>query len=214
MTNFRSPYLSLSVNEFWRKWHISLSTWFRDYVYIPLGGNRKGRVRKYINTQITFLLSGLWHGANGTFIFWGGIHGAAQIAEDILHLRKKEKFRYFSMPIVFFFITFTWIFFRANTLWQVGYAIRFLFDGVCNPIIYIENGFATLGIGKKKGVRIGISLLFLLVFDWISLSRDPLEEISKLPKGIRWGIYYLLGIVLIVYCFNNVGGNQFVYFQF
>lgn len=72
MTNFKSPYFSESITEFWRKWHISLSTWFRDYVYIPLGGNRKGKIRKYVNTLITFLLSGLWHGANGTYVFWGG----------------------------------------------------------------------------------------------------------------------------------------------
>lgn len=214
MTNFRSPYLSLSVNEFWRKWHISLSTWFRDYVYILLGGNRKGRIRKYINTLITFLLSGLWHGANGTFIFWGGIHGCVQIVEDIFQLNKGKRFRYLSMVLVFMFVTFAWIFFRADTLREAGYIIRFMFDGICSPITYIRNGFAALGIIRKTYIRIGITLIVLLVFDWISLHRDPLVEVAKLPRVIRWGIYYLFGIVLIVYSFNNIGENQFVYFQF
>ncbi len=214
MTNFRSPYLSPSVNEFWRRWHISLSTWFRDYVYIPLGGNRKGRIRKYINTMITFLLSGLWHGANGTFIIWGGIHGLAQIVEDIFGLNKKKKFRCLSMALVFLFVTFAWIFFRADTLGEAGYIIRFMFDGISSPITYIRNGFAVLGIRRKTYIRIGITLMILLLFDGINLHRDPLMEAVKLPGVIRWGIYYLLGMVLIAYCFSNAGENQFVYFQF
>lgn len=214
MTNFRSPYLSPSVNEFWRRWHISLSIWFRDYVYIPLGGNRKGHIRKYINTLITFLLSGLWHGASGTFVFWGGIHGCAQIVENILQLHKKKKTKYLSMVIVFLFVTFAWIFFRADTLQEAGYIIRYMFDGILSPITYIRNGLAALGIRRKTYIRIGISLVVLLIFDWVSLHRDPLAEISKLPRIARWGIYYLLGMILIVYCFSNVGENQFVYFQF
>lgn len=214
MTNFKSPYLSSSVNEFWRRWHISLSTWFRDYVYIPLGGNRKGRIRKYINTLITFLLSGLWHGANGTFIFWGGLHGCVQIVEDVFGLNKKKRFRYLSMAFTFLFITFAWIFFRADTLQEAGYIIRFIFDGISSPVTYIRNGFAAFGIGRKTYIRIGISLMVLLIFDWISLHGDPLAEVSKLPGVIRWGIYYLFGTILIVYGFNNVGENPFVYFQF
>lgn len=214
MTNFKSPYLSSSVNEFWRRWHISLSTWFRDYVYIPLGGNRKGCIRKYINTLITFLLSGLWHGANGTFIFWGGLHGCVQIVEDVFGLNKKKRFRYLSMAFTFLFITFAWIFFRADTLQEAGYIIRFMFDGISSPVTYIRNGFAALGIERKTYIRIGISLMVLLIFDWISLHGDPLAEVSKLPGVIRWGIYYLFGMILIVYCFNNIGENPFVYFQF
>lgn len=214
MTNFKSPYFSSSVNEFWRRWHISLSTWFRDYVYIPLGGNRRGRIRKYINTLITFLLSGLWHGASGTFIFWGGIHGCAQIVEDIFGLNKKRNFRYLSIAFVFLFVTFAWIFFRANTLREAGYIIRFMFDGISSPITYIRNGFAALRIVRKTYIRIGISLMVLLIFDWISLHRDLLLEISKLPRVIRWGIYYFLGMTVVVYCFSNVGDNPFVYFQF
>ncbi len=214
MTNFRSPYLSLSVHEFWRKWHISLSTWFRDYVYIPLGGNRKGRLRKYINTLVTFLLSGLWHGANGTFVLWGGIHGCAQIAEDVLHLHVKKKWRFLSMAVVFVFVTFAWIFFRADTLQEACHVIRFMFEGILAPVDYIRNGFAAVGIRRATYIKIGISVLLLLAFDWVSLYKDPLKEFARFPKIIRWGIYYLLGMVLIVYCFQNAGANPFVYFQF
>ncbi len=213
-TNFRSPYLSSSVNEFWRKWHISLSTWFRDYVYIPLGGNRKGYIRKYINTLITFLLSGLWHGANGTFVLWGGIHGCAQIIEDILRIHKKQKIRYLSTVIVFLFVTFAWIFFRADTLQEASYIIRFMFEGITQPVAYIREGLRALGIVRRTYIRIGISWMVLLIVDLVSLRRDPLEQISKLPGIVRWGIYYLFGFLLIVYCFNNAGENQFVYFQF
>lgn len=214
MTNFKSPYLSLSVNEFWRRWHISLSTWFRDYIYIPLGGNRKGRIRKYINTLITFLLSGLWHGANGTFVFWGGIHGCAQIVEDVFKLNKKKRFRYLSMVIVFLFVTFAWIFFRADTLREAGYIIRCMFDGISNPIAYIRHGLATLRIVRKTYIRIGLSLIALFIFDWGSLNRDLLTEVSKLPRVIRWGIYYLFVVILLVYCVGNISENPFVYFQF
>lgn len=214
MTNFNGPYFSTSVNEFWKKWHVSLSTWFRDYIYIPLGGNRKGNIRKHINTLITFLLSGLWHGANWTFIFWGGIHGCAQVIENILQLHSKKRLRWLSIGSVFMFVTFAWIFFRANTLQEACYVIQSMFEGITSPIVYIRNGLATLGIGRVIYIKIGIMLLTLFAFDWVSLYWDPFKLISKVPQIIRWSIYYLFGVVLIVFCLNNVGESQFVYFQF
>lgn len=214
MTNFRSPYLALSIHDFWQKWHISLSTWLRDYIYIPLGGNRKGKIRKYINMLATMLLSGLWHGANITFVLWGGIYGCAQIAEDIAGLNKKKKFYGLSVLLVFIFVTFAWIFFRANTIREAFYIISHMFDGICNPVRYFRDGFAAVGIQRITYIRIGVTLLALFVFDLLSLYKDPLEELSRLPRVIRWGIYYFLGIILIVYCLQNAGDNQFVYFQF
>lgn len=128
MTNFRSPYFSASVKEFWSRWHISLSTWFKDYVYIPLGGNRCAKPRKYFNLLVTFLASGLWHGANWTYIAWGAIHGAAQIAEDLLKgvlkpLRENKIGHWVAVFLVFVFCNVTWIFFRAASIQDALYSI-------------------------------------------------------------------------------------------
>lgn len=214
MTNFKSPYFSASVNEFWRKWHISLSSWFRDYVYIPLGGNRKGEIRKYINVMITFLLSGLWHGANGTFVFWGGIHGLAQVAENVFGLSRKRKHGLISECIIFAFVTFAWIFFRASSLQEAFHVIRYMFSGISAPMTYIRDAFMAVGIDRKEVVGICVSVLLLTMYDFISLTRNPIEEFAKFPNVLRWGIYYLMGVILIVYSLQNMGGNQFVYFQF
>ena len=213
-TNFKSPYFSASVNEFWRNWHISLSSWFRDYVYIPLGGNRKGKLRRYFNVMVTFLLSGLWHGADGTFIFWGGIHGMAQVMENMFGLNGKRKHRILSAGIVFLFVTFAWIFFRADTMQGAMYVIRYMFSGISVPITYIREALAAVGMDRKECAAIGISVLALFLFDLFSLRKDLLKEITKLPRAVCWGIYYLMGIVLIIYSLQNVGENQFVYFQF
>lgn len=214
MTNFKSPYLSASVNEFWRSWHISLSSWFRDYVYIPLGGNRRGTFRRHVNVMITFLLSGLWHGANGTFVFWGGMHGLVQVAENTFGWNKEKKHRILSSGIVFVFVTFAWIFFRAGTMQEALYVIRYMFSGISAPVTYAREALAVVGMDRKECFGIGISLLVLFIFDFISLKKDPLQEIMKLPRAVRWGSYYAVGVLLIVYSLQNVGTNQFVYFQF
>ncbi|MBR1442389.1 MAG: MBOAT family protein, partial [Firmicutes bacterium] len=156
MQNFNKPYFSSSVKEFWRRWHISLSSWLRDYVYIPLGGSRCSLLRKYYNIFVTFALSGLWHGANWTFVLWGIIHGLYQITEDIIskifsfvipHKKdeneKKGFLYYFLLPfraiihiirVIFTFIlvAFAWIFFRANSTDDALYIITHLTDGIEN----------------------------------------------------------------------------------
>jgi len=126
MENFNCPYFSMSVSEFWRRWHISLSTWFRDYLYIPLGGNRKGKVRKYINLMIVFLVSGLWHGASWAFVIWGGLNGLFQIIGERLknvrdwcvkkfHLnREAASHKIYKILTTFILIDFTWIFFQGR----------------------------------------------------------------------------------------------------
>ncbi len=214
MTNFKSPYLSGSINEFWRRWHISLSSWFRDYVYIPLGGNRKGKIRRYVNVLATFLLSGLWHGAAGTFVFWGGLHGLAQVLENIAGLNRRKRHYIVSSVPVFIFVTFAWIFFRADTIQDAFYVIQNMFIGISAPAVYVKEAFSAIGIDGAKCISIGISICILFVFDLFSLRKNPLEEIVRLPGAVRWGAYYLLGMVLIVYCLQNAGENQFVYFQF
>ena len=121
MDNFKEPYLSKSIGEFWKRWHISLSTWFKDYLYIPLGGNRVNKFRTYINVLIVFLTSGLWHGANYTFIIWGLIHGIFNILENITKkyfVKFKNNLLYISLRrmMTFLVATFAFIFFRANHL--------------------------------------------------------------------------------------------------
>lgn len=213
-TNFKSPYLSTSVNAFWRNWHISLSSWFRDYVYIPLGGNRRGAVRKYSNVMITFLLSGLWHGANATFVVWGGIHGLAQVAENMFGLHKKKERKLLSVCAVFAFVTFAWIFFRAETLPEAYHVIRYMFSGIAHPMTYAREALAAVGLDTMECLEIGVSLLILFAFDLYDRKKNPLQEMQRLPKGIRRGIYYAAGALLIVYALQNMGKNQFVYFQF
>src|SRR5205807_3018157 len=124
MVNFRQPYLAESLQDFWRRWHTSLSTWLRDYLYIPLGGNRLGNLRTYINLMLTMLLGGLWHGANWTFVVWGGLHGAA-LAVGRARERARERRgevgtpsgtrRVLSTVLTFHFVCFAWIFFRADS---------------------------------------------------------------------------------------------------
>lgn len=118
MTNFRRPYLSRSISEFWRRWHISLSTWFKDYVYVSLGGSRYGKLRTSINLMITFLISGFWHGANWTFVIWGGLNGLYLVLENLLGRRsggdRTRKLSLLGSLYVFILISFAWIFFRSN----------------------------------------------------------------------------------------------------
>ncbi len=132
MENFRSPYFSASIREFWSRWHISLSTWFRDYVYIPLGGNRVSKTRHYINLMITFIVSGLWHGANLTFIIWGGIHGLAQILENIFMKDKNYQLHGFEWCVkvfmTFIFCMFAWVFFRAQSINEALYVFANIFQ--------------------------------------------------------------------------------------
>src|SRR5262249_24946383 len=120
MTNFRQPYLSRSVGEFWTRWHISLSSWFRDYLYIPLGGNRVGPIRHRLNLLVTFLVSGLWHGASWTYVIWGGLNGMYLIAERDLGIAGDRggarRLSWWRVLPTFVLITFAWVFFRARTV--------------------------------------------------------------------------------------------------
>ena len=132
MKNFKSPYYSASVREFWSRWHISLSTWFRDYLYIPMGGSRCGRIRHAFNTLVTFLVSGLWHGANWTFVLWGALHGVMQIIENLLKkvldpFRKNRAGHVVSVIFVFLFTCFAWVFFRAQSFTDAIYVIKTAF---------------------------------------------------------------------------------------
>lgn len=217
MTNFKSPYFSQSVKEFWSRWHISLSTWFRDYVYIPLGGNRVGKVRHAWNLLVTFLVSGLWHGANWTFVVWGGIHGLAQVIESAVVPKKKQKSRgivgWLRVLVVFAFCAFAWIFFVSNSIGDAGYVIRHLFDGIIHPRTYILTGFAALGMTRNMLLQVIVLILILAVYDYISLKVDVIAELGKKRVPIRWLAYIGLGVILVFFSQKGVAA-EFVYFQF
>lgn len=223
MRNFKSPYFSKSIREFWSKWHISLSTWFKDYVYIPLGGNRKGEGRRAFNLIVTFLVSGLWHGANWTYVIWGGIHGIAQVLENLLKsvFEKKEKktkkdrgLKYWgSVVVVFVFCTFAWIFFRVSTLGDAIYIIQNMFQGIADPLGYVINGFYDLRISRMNLMNAGIMVVILFLYDYFDNKMDVIEKIGKFKLPIRWGIYIICVLLTLVFAPIQSGG-EFIYFQF
>lgn len=207
--NFETPYFSLSVAEFWRRWHISLSTWFRDYLYIPLGGNRKGRGRKYLNLMTVFLVSGLWHGAGWTFLIWGGLNGAYQIAGDLLKPFRKRAAgrlginpdapvnRFFRGLFTFILIDIAWIFFRAPSLsvaagYLKGILTRWDFG------FFTVKRMTALGLNGKNLVVTAVSLLLLLAADICRYRQTDLRErLLAKPIAVRWALI-MAGIFIVL----------------
>lgn len=216
MRNFNSPYFSQSIKEFWGRWHISLSTWFRDYVYIPLGGNRCGKIKNYINLIITFLVSGLWHGANWTFVIWGGLHGVAQVLEKMLVKQSKRSTNILiAIPriiITFLFCAFAWIFFVSNSASDACYVIAHLFDGIGNGA-YLTTGIHAIDLDNSTLLFVGLSIALMSFYDYVSLKMDVIEVISKLYLPIRWIIYSMF-VVWSIINFSVVSASEFIYFQF
>lgn len=208
MTNFRRPYFSTNIGEFWHRWHISLSTWFRDYVYIPLGGNRVGVARNYFNIFITFVVSGIWHGANWTFVIWGGLHGLYNTSQKFLGIDKIrfKKFTALKATLIlvnFILVLLAWVFFRANT---TADAFAILVKIFTNP-----------GIPFKESVTTYIYGLFALVILMIKeISEEYFPESnlffeSKKPLVAAFASSLVIVIILSIGVFD---GGQFIYFQF
>jgi alginate O-acetyltransferase complex protein AlgI len=220
MRNFRRPYFSKSISEFWTRWHISLSTWFKDYIYIPLGGNRVTKYRLYCNILIVFTISGLWHGANWTFIIWGILHGSYLVfSATTQEFRKKitefiglNKFPRFhnllKMIIVFILVNIGWIFFRANTVSDAFYILTHLFSG----IIYYPLSSINLGMGILE-LRLSFFLIFfLLTMEFIQERISIFEFLLNRPVWLRWLAYMIIIWLILVWgIFNN---TEFIYFQF
>lgn len=217
MNNFKSPYFSSSVKEFWSRWHISLSTWFRDYVYIPLGGNRVGKVRHMSNLIITFLLSGLWHGANWTFVIWGGIHGLAQVIENIFKKKGKTNVRglvwWIRVVLVFLFSTSAWVFFVSDTVSDAFHVFTHALVGISEPIEYLRNGFFDIAMSWKTFLLIVINVFLLTIVDYLSLKWDVLAELGKKKIVLRWTIYVVFLLILVFFSQKGIAA-EFVYFQF
>jgi len=223
MDNFKQPYFSKTVSEFWRRWHISLSTWFKDYLYIPLGGNRVSRWKRDFNLLITFAVSGLWHGANFTYIIWGSLNGIFLILENsVRNVETSFKSRLegtlgssiyllIRASITFILICFAWIFFRATSLSSAIYIIKrmFQFDGFGK----VSNLFQVTSYGEF--MLCVILILFLLLIDYINIKKGMWEFFDKKPLVLRWSFYYLLIFaILILGVYDVATKTSFIYFQF
>ncbi len=216
-TNFRSPYFSGSLRDFWSRWHISLSTWFRDYVYIPLGGNRKGKMRQILNIMITFLLSGLWHGADWSFVLWGGIHGLGRSFEELVLPKEREiknkGLRILRGALVLVFCVFTWVFFAARNIGDSFYIIANMFKGLSSPVSYVTSGISALGLDLRNLVILLISVGLLTVFDAFSLKTDVITCLSGKKTVVRWIIYIAFAVCLILFI-PGTRSTDFIYFRF
>jgi D-alanyl-lipoteichoic acid acyltransferase DltB (MBOAT superfamily) len=205
--NFDSPYRSKSITEFWRRWHISLSTWLRDYLYISLGGNRKGKFRTYFNLMITMVLGGLWHGASWRFVIWGGLHGSALAFHKFVSSKYelKARWNFLGMLVTFHFVCFCWIFFRASDIETVG--------AMLGQIIHHFNGriFFEFIIGYKM-VMIMMLIGYVLHFMSDDLQLKTEERIIQMPLVMKT-VCIVVVIVLVIQT-KSAGVQPFIYFQF
>ncbi len=197
MLNFNNPYLAVSLGDFWSRWHISLSTWFRDYVYIPLGGNRKGGQRLYANLLATFIISGLWHGAAWTFLVWGMLHGLGLVATRQLERSNwfRDRLPRFVKQIgVFLFVCFAWIFFRAESMGDAGLIISRIFGSAW------------------RDPQMPLLMLGLVGATWVCqfLQESRWQSLLQ-PAWVR--VMLVVGMLLYI-CLCSSGGGEFIYFQF
>jgi len=209
MLNFDRPYLSASIPEFWRRWHISLSTWFRDYVYFPLGGNRVPPWRQYVNVAVVFILSGLWHGANWTFVVWGALHavffiaarawGSPSAAPDPRPLRLVK------IAGTFLLVTAAWVFFRSRSFTDAWHILSHLHRGW---------GLREFPIARY-GVQLRLALFgtfALFVVESMQDSPEPTTLVARCRPWIRWTVYY--GVILLTLSLGVFAESPFIYFQF
>jgi len=231
MENFRRPYFAKSIRDFWKRWHISLSTWFRDYLYRSLGGNKSTHWRWYYNIMIVFLISGLWHGANWTFVIWGGLHGSyylfsywtRNIRPKLIRLFKLNRVPFLLkiLRILFIFnlVSFGWIFFRANNLTDAIFIVTHLFTGigdVLSRIINIGQGHGVLNfvlaLPKLEILIAFIAILVLGIHHQIQRKGSARIWMQSKPIWLRWAVYY--GLVLSILIFGYLEPSEFIYFQF
>jgi D-alanyl-lipoteichoic acid acyltransferase DltB (MBOAT superfamily) len=229
MENFKRPYFSTSIKEFWSRWHISLSTWFRDYVYIPLGGSKKGSVRTYVNVLIVFLISGLWHGASWMFVIWGAIHGFYQLYEKAT-FNIRDRFwmlirldgtwiqKFVKWFITMSVVLISWVFFRAGSLNEVLSIFTSFGDDLVNGNLF--NDFISLIQMNQIGLGLGafrlvVLILSVLILEMIQIFKEYYPETAKnlwLNAYLRYVVFQLL--VLWILLFGQFGLQEFIYFQF
>jgi D-alanyl-lipoteichoic acid acyltransferase DltB (MBOAT superfamily) len=223
MDNFNRPYFAKSVSEFWKRWHISLTSWFKDYVYIPLGGNRVSPLRWYLNIFIVFLISGLWHGANWTFAVWGALNGMYLLMSiwtkkwrcqcvKVFRLRDHPGVhKYVKVAVTFSLICFSWIFFRANNISEAGYIVTHLLRGLSDPHMgaSLLNGF---GLGFKSLLVAVAATLFMETVHLVQRHQGIRQMLAGQPAVLRLTVYTVM--VMGILLFGNFHAQPFIYFQF
>lgn len=225
VSNFERPYYARSIKDFWRRWHISLSTWLRDYIYIPLGGNRKGKVRKYINLLITFIVSGIWHGAGFKFLVWGLLHAVYQIIGELTFDYRESiyefcgiradsrKKKWIKITGTFLLVNFAWIIFRAETLRK---GILLITDMVTefNPWVILNDRIFTLGLAWKEMVVLGAAIyLFHKIAKYQEQGKSANDRFYSQPMLFRWGVYIaaIVGIILFGTYGFGFNAQDFIY---
>jgi Predicted membrane protein involved in D-alanine export len=224
--NFEQPYFSKSVQEFWRRWHMSLTGWFKDYLYFPLGGNRCSKLRNYINIMVVFIVSGLWHGAAINFIIWGMLHGMFQVVGKMLKPVKNKTvkalklnpkafgYKLVQVFLTFVLVDFAWIFFRAGTFSVAITLIKNMF--YFNPSIFFDGSIYKLGLDQKDFFVALLCLGIVIVGDLTQRTRSLRHELSHQTTIIRWSIYFTTIVIILIFGIYGPGYNhqQFIYSQF
>jgi len=226
MKNFDSPYSSKSLTEFWRRWHISLSTWFRDYVYIPLGGSKKGKYRTFLNLFLVFFISGLWHGAAITFLIWGAIHGIILVFEKMFKkLTQKNNMIYnthkklssnklLTMGFTFTIVCISWVFFRANSGQQAFKIINQIFTDF-NFGNFLSSGLYKHGLLENEFFHLTLFIFLLFLFDSIHRRYNLRLFLNERSFVTRWGFYITTIIIISVFgIYGDRNMQEFIYFQF
>ncbi len=223
MENFRTPYFSRSIGEFWRRWHISLSSWFRDYLYIPLGGSRKGRRRKYLNVLIIFAVSGLWHGAALTFVAWGLLNGLYQVIGGLsaglrarcrraLHLADDGKLTILWQVLVTFGLsTVAWVFFKGGSFTHSLLIFKSMFTGP-----WLTHPVTAWGLDRPELLVAFLAVAVLLAVDLIGLKGGLRRRVMALPRALRWAIAFALLFTVLIFGVYGAGYDpqDFIYFKF
>lgn len=226
--NFNAPYLALSIKDFWGRWHISLTSWFKDYLYIPLGGSRKGVLRKYVNILIVFLVSGLWHGAGWNFIAWGGFHGLARILGEATEGIRKRLAKAFGVRqaswsyrlgqgiFTFLLVTVLWVFFRAGSIHQAFELLENMITAF-NPWVLTDGTLFTLGLDAKDFNVLLVSMVIVFAVDYYrSKKGSVLALFACQGKVFQWVAVYVM--IWCIFLFGVYGQNYdaatFIYFQF
>lgn len=231
MQNFDRPYFAKTISEFWKRWHISLSSWFRDYLYIPLGGNRVGtRWRWYFNLFFVFMVSGLWHGASWNFVIWGSLHGFYLIFALITEKQRNSIVALLKLPhipflykiiqclTVFVLVDFAWIFFRASTFQDAWYIITHAFVGIGEQLSLLSNkDFFRQNILLGESRQMFVAALFCIVLmemvHYFQRNQSVRNWLTTKPFVVRWVVYYLfMMLILFLGAFDQP--SQFIYFQF
>jgi alginate O-acetyltransferase complex protein AlgI len=224
MENFRQPYLARSVRDFWRRWHISLSTWFRDYLYIPLGGSRVVFPRYLLNLFVVFVVSGLWHGATWNYVIWGALHGGYMVVEVLLEgVRWVQRIPVWirqasQTAVTFFLVMFAWIFFASPSAGQAFSAVENLFTGWSTSAASWEAAMRLFNPGllnrEIEMVLVFVTLAVVLIVDVLSERVRLGDLFAQRSLALRWAAYYSGGVLIGFYLLYSVSTKTFIYFQF